>query len=91
MAKSNARVDISDLLREDLGAPIYNVKVQGKELTFEFFNPNFYAETELKDDGTLELYIGRTEEQSWLAVTQPCTIRFPKGTQRVRYMGEPKE
>ncbi len=86
------QVDISDLLRDDCKAPITGVKLSGQTLRFSFFNPNLYAKTELRDDGTLELYVGEEQEvYSVRQVTVPGSIDIPTGTKRIIYAGKPSD
>lgn len=82
-------VDISDLLRDDHGAPIYGARVQDDKLHFTFFSPNWYAETVRQADGTLELYIGKKDKWNAKAVTVPSSLDIPEGITRIVYKGEP--
>ncbi len=78
-------IDISDLLRTDHGAPIYGARVEDDKLHFTFFSPNWYAETSAQPDGTLELYIGRTEKWNAKTATVPASLVIPEGITRIVY------
>ena len=80
------KIDISDLLNTDRTIPIYYPKVEFGNLKFSLPNPGYSIESDFRDNQTLELYVG-ISNNDLRQVLYPTSISIPKGTKRVLYKG----